>query len=144
MGSDEGPLAVLLCGIAGAGKTTYAQGIERQGLVRLSIDEELWRRSGRYGVDYPPERYAELSADGEAAVRERLVDLLDQRRDVVVESSMWCRSRREQYKALITGAGGRWRLIHLPQRPDVLRTRLRERAGRFDANAAVSDHRRDA
>lgn len=136
MCSDQRPVAVLLCGVAGAGKTTYAQALEREGFVRLSIDEELWRRFGRYGVDYGPERYAELSSQAEAWVREQLVDLLEQGKNVVVDSSLWRKSRRDEYKALVTLAGGRWRLVHLVQRPDVLRARLRKRAHRFDANAA--------
>lgn len=136
MRSNQRPVAVLLCGVSGAGKTTYAQALERKGFVRLSIDEELWRRFGRYGVDYVPERYAELSSQAEAWVCEQLVALLEQCKDVVVDSSLWRRCRRNEYKALVTLAGGRWRLIHLMQRPDVLRARPRKRAQRFDANAA--------
>jgi predicted kinase len=136
--SDQRPVAVLLCGVAGAGKTTYAQVLEREGFARLSIDEELWRRFGRYGVDYAPERYAELSSQAESWVREQLAALLQQGKDVVVDSSLWRRSRRDEYKALVTLAGGRWRLIHLVQRPEVLRARLRKRAQRFDANAAFA------
>ena len=33
-----------MCGIAGAGKTTYAKALEASGWVRLSIDEEVWER----------------------------------------------------------------------------------------------------
>ncbi len=49
----------MMCGVAGSGKTTVVQHLEARGMVRLSIDEEIWRRFGRYGLDYPPERYAE-------------------------------------------------------------------------------------
>jgi len=35
------PEVVLLCGVAGAGKTTYAKRLETCGHVRLSIDEEI-------------------------------------------------------------------------------------------------------
>ncbi len=30
-----------MCGVAGSGKTTYAQGLEAQGYTRLSVDEEI-------------------------------------------------------------------------------------------------------
>ena len=53
---------VLLCGLAGSGKTTYAQGLAVAGHVRLSIDAEVWSWFGRFGIDYEPARYAALSA----------------------------------------------------------------------------------
>jgi hypothetical protein len=43
----------LLCGLTGSGKTSYAKRLEAGGAVRLSVDEEVYARHGRYGVDYP-------------------------------------------------------------------------------------------
>lgn len=129
-------VVVLMCGVAGSGKTTYAQQLEAAGYVRLSIDEEVWARFGRYGVDYDPASYAELSVTVEDGLRRRLVDLIGEGRDVVVDFSFWQRSSRDRYKQLVEQAGGRWRLVHLRAAPDVLRRRLAERSRRFDANAA--------
>lgn len=130
------PLVVLLCGVAGSGKTTYAQQLETQGYVRLSIDEEVWARFGRYGIDYGPADYAQLSAAAEDVLRERLVTLVRQGRDVVVDFSFWQRASRDRYKRLVEATGGTWRLIHLKVDPVLLRQRLDGRAKRFDANAA--------
>ncbi len=127
---------VLLCGLAGSGKTIYAQGLEAAGHVRLSIDEEVWSRFGRFGIDYEPAQYAELSAVAEEALRGRLVALVEQGRDVVVDFSFWQRAARDRYKRLIEDAGGSWRLIYLKADQVLLRRRLLERSGRFDANAA--------
>ncbi|GLK99356.1 hypothetical protein GCM10017581_010970 [Dactylosporangium matsuzakiense] len=125
-----------MCGIAGAGKTTYAMKLETQGYVRLSVDEEIWHRFGRYGVDYRTEEYEQHSDVARKAVRERLLVLLADGRDVVVDSSFWQRSQRCEYKRLIEQAGGRWRLVYLKADPDLLRRRLDVRADRRDANAA--------
>ncbi len=130
------PVVVLLCGVAGSGKTTYAQQLETDGYVRLSIDEEVWARFGRYGIDYDPADYARLSAAAEDVLRERLVTLIRQGRDVVVDFSFWQRASRDRYKRLVEATGGTWRLIYLKVDPVVLRQRLNDRAGRFDANAA--------
>jgi GTPase SAR1 family protein len=51
--SPEPGLVVLMCGMAGSGKTTFSQRLEASGFTRLSIDEEVWQRFGRYGIDYP-------------------------------------------------------------------------------------------
>jgi predicted kinase len=130
------PEVVLMCGIAGSGKTTYAKDLEARGYVRLSVDEEIWRRFGRYGVDYGPDEYERHTEVAREAVRERLISLLAEGRDVVVDSSFWQRSRRQEYKQLVEQAGGRWRLVYLRADPALLRARLRGRVERFDANAA--------
>ncbi|WP_228718588.1 AAA family ATPase [Kitasatospora acidiphila] len=53
------PLAVLLVGITGSGKTVLAQALAERGPIRLSVDEEVHRLHGRYGVDYPEHEYFE-------------------------------------------------------------------------------------
>ncbi len=135
-GEPPRPEVVLMCGVAGSGKTTYAKGLEANGYVRLSVDEEIWQRFGAYGVDYEPDQYAAHTEVAREALRQRLLSLIAQDRDVVIDSSFWQRSRREAYKDLIARAGGRWRLIYLRIDEALLRERLRVRAERFDANAA--------
>ena len=130
------PEVVLLCGVAGSGKTTYAKDLETRGYVRLSVDEEIWRRFGSYGVDYEPDQYEEHTEVARRVLRERLLSLVAQGSNVVIDSSFWQRSRRQEYKELIEQAGGRWRLIYLEIDSTVLRQRLHARAERFDANAA--------
>ncbi len=125
-----------MCGIAGAGKTTYAQQLEAGGYVRLSIDEEVWERFGRYGIDYDQSLYAQHSAAADQVLRERLAQLLAAGMDVVVDNAFWQRTRREQYKAIVEAAGGDWELIYLKATPALLRERLAARRSRFDANAA--------
>lgn len=92
---DE-PVVVLMCGVAGSGKTTYAQRLEAQGYLRLSIDEEIWQRFGRYGVDYQPIDYPRHSQAADEILRERLPILIEQGREVVVDVSFWQRAARDR------------------------------------------------
>ena len=39
---------IMMCGICGSGKTTYAKQKEKEGYVRLSIDEEMWKTCRLY------------------------------------------------------------------------------------------------
>ncbi len=48
---------IMMCGVCGSGKTTYAKKKEQEGYIRLSIDEEMWKLYGRKGIDYPEEEY---------------------------------------------------------------------------------------
>ena len=50
-------IVYLLCGLPGSGKTTYAKKIvDEQGALSLSIDDEMIKRYGVAGIDYPTEK----------------------------------------------------------------------------------------
>ncbi|MEQ2525171.1 ATP-binding protein [Robertmurraya yapensis] len=132
----ENPLIVMMCGVAGSGKTTFAQQLEKIGFVRLSIDEEIWKVNGRYGIDFPVENYENYKVEAENRLRNELIRLLEDKQNVVIDFSFWQRAKRNDYKKLIENAGGEWRLIYLKVSPEVLRERLKVRSKRFDANAA--------
>lgn len=132
------PLVVMMCGVAGSGKTTFAQQLEKERFVRLSIDEEIWVTNGRYGIDYPVENYEQYKIDAEVKLRNQLVKLIHEKHRVVIDFSFWQRKRRNEYKQLIEDAGGEWRLIYLKVLPNDLRERLKIRSQRFDANAAFT------
>lgn len=135
-GRETGPVVYLLVGLTGSGKTTYAKRrLEPAGAVRLSVDEFVHARHGRYGVDYPERDYFALEAPVVAEVRERLVEVVAAGRDAVLDHGLWLRSAREEWKKLIDEAGGRWRLLYFPVSREELLRRLGERNGREDANA---------
>jgi predicted kinase len=133
---NTNPIVVMTCGVAGSGKTTFAQELEKFGFIRLSIDEEIWATHGRYGIDYPVEKYDPHGQKAEFKLRNQLIDLIRDEQKVVVDFSFWQRSRRDEYKQLIEQNGGLWKLVYLKVSPEVLRQRLEVRSQRFDANAA--------
>jgi tRNA uridine 5-carbamoylmethylation protein Kti12 len=129
-------IVILMCGIAGSGKTTLSKKIEEEGFVRLSIDEELWSTKGRYGIDYSVEKYREYLDEAHIRLKNKLIEFIQEKRNIVVDSSCWRRSDRNEYKMLVENAGGKWKLFYLKVHPDELRKRLTIRNERFDANAA--------
>ncbi|WP_264740055.1 AAA family ATPase [Cytobacillus firmus] len=133
--NDLPPLVVIMCGVAGSGKTTFSKRLEKEGFVRLSIDEEIWATNGRYGIDFPIEKIEEYKKDAEKNLRNRLIKLIEDKQQVVIDFSFWDRARRCQYKKLIEDSGGKWKLIFLKVQPNDLRERLKLRNKRFDANA---------
>lgn len=134
--TPEPGLVVLMCGVAGSGKTSFSMKLASKGFARLSIDEEIWARFGRYGLDYPPEQYPEHVAAAREALKDDLLRRLAARQSVVVDSSFWSRAHRDSFKALVETAGGAWRLVYLHAPEPILRDRLEARRRRFDANAA--------
>jgi predicted kinase len=128
---------VLMCGLPGAGKTTYALELVRRGYVRLSIDEAVWQRLGQRdaGVVLEQAAFDELKEEIRAEQRRELVELMRAGRDVVVDYSFWNRAARDDYKALVESHGCHWELVHLKvDRPTVQR-RVATRNAEHGANS---------
>ncbi|MFS0698734.1 GNAT family N-acetyltransferase [Cellulomonas sp. 179-A 4D5 NHS] len=123
---------VLVCGPAGSGKSTLAGRLERDGFVRLSFDEEAWRRGHR---DHPLP--GPVAAEVHGVLRARLVAHVRAGRDVVVDTSFWSRASRASYRALVAPLGVVPVTYHLTTpRAEVLR-RLAGRTGSGPHDVAV-------
>ncbi|WP_433268362.1 AAA family ATPase [Micromonospora vinacea] len=122
------PLVVyLLVGLPGSGKTTYARTLERDGVLRLSVDEQMITRHGRLGKDYPIEQHLELLGPVVDGVRGQLVAAVTSGRSVVLDHGLGRRSERDEYKQLVSSLGATWRLLHFRVGRDELLRRLSAR-----------------
>ena len=126
---------IMMCGICGSGKTTYAKQKEKEGYVRLSIDEEMWKTYGRKGIDYPDEQYEKLSEIVEMALQKELLSLIQQGKYVVLDFSFWNKENREYYKRLIEKAGGTPELVYMKASKGTLQKRLYKRNQSLNANS---------
>ncbi|MEU1970748.1 ATP-binding protein [Microbacterium sp. NPDC019599] len=91
---------VLMCGPAGSGKSTVARRLEAEGLVRLSFDQEAWRR-GIQTMPLPNEVHEEI----EQELRARLIALVAAGTDVVLDYSFWSKRARLAYRELLRPLG---------------------------------------
>ncbi len=130
-----------MCGLPGAGKTTYAMDLVRRGFARLSIDEVVWQRLGQRdaGLVLEAEAFDQLKEVIRREQRQELVELMLAGRDVVVDYSFWSRAARDDYKALIKSHGCHWELVHLKADRTTLERRLEVRSGAEGANAVTVD-----
>lgn len=131
---------VLMCGLPGSGKSTYARELERRhGYARLSIDEVAWQRlEGQdAGVVLSEAGFDRLKEVIRAEQRIELVALMRAGRDVVVDYSFWSRAAREDYKALVESHGCRWELVYLPVAHAELLRRLRIRNAESAPNSVT-------
>ncbi len=129
-------IVFMMCGIAGSRKTTFAQALEKMGCQRLSIDEEIWRTSGRFGVDYSEHDYPDLQASVEKSLRRQLVKMLRHGTKAVIDFSFWNAKARADYRELVQRNDHHCQLVYMNVPEKVLRERLIARASRRDANAA--------
>lgn len=126
---------IMMCGVCGSGKTTYAKQKEKEGYVRLSVDEEMWRIYGRKGVDFPDERYEELSEKIESMLRERLLRLIKEEKNIVIDFSFWSKESRSFYRSIIEAAGSTVQLVYMKASKEILQKRLAKRNLELNANA---------
>lgn len=129
---------IMTCGIPGSGKTTYSKQKEQEGYVRLSVDEIIWEDFGQYGVDYPEESYDEYTQIARKKLNQQLVGLIHKGENVIIDSSFWQKSRRDEYRLLMKDLNVTVTLVYLKAPFEVLKSRLEERNKNLNANASYA------
>lgn len=125
---------VLLCGVVGAGKTTYARRLEAEGYVRVSYDEELWALGG-HGTDATPA----VLAEADRRVRGHIRASIASAKPVVLDASLSTRAIRDDFRGFVRASGGVPRLVVVDAPFEVLAARVSYRLNQVDANAHYLD-----
>ncbi|MFB7049670.1 AAA family ATPase [Streptomyces microflavus] len=121
------PRAILMTGLQGAGKTTLARALEEAGFRRLCPDEEMFRRYGHYGRDFPRGEFLVREAPVLKDIALEVQQLLAGGHEVVVDHGFWTREERALWAATVMEAGGDPVLIYLPAPHKVRWDRIRKR-----------------
>lgn len=126
---------IMMCGVCGSGKTTYAKQKEKEGYIRLSIDEEMWNLYGQMGIDYPEIRYEELSEKVELKLRQTMIRLIKDGKNIIIDFSFWNKDNRKLYKNIIEKTGGSVELVYMKAGRELLKKRLQKRNLSLHANS---------
>jgi predicted kinase len=127
------PFCVLMAGLPGSGKTTLSRTLTARGFVRLCPDEEMFRRHGVYGVDFPRGVFPTLERPVLEDVAVELREHLKAGQDVVVDHGFWTPEDRAKWRAIATDAGATPMLVYLAARHEELWARISKR-NEFHAN----------
>jgi predicted kinase len=124
---------IFMCGPAGSGKSTIARQYERQGMTRLSFDQEAWTR----GITTMP-LPEDVRRDIEGVLRARLVGLVRTGSDVVLDFSFWSRRMRDEYRELLRPFGVVPETVYLATDRATALQRIAARAARDGDDFQVS------
>ncbi|MET8078752.1 ATP-binding protein [Streptomyces sp. NPDC005303] len=121
------PFCVLMTGLPGSGKTTLSRALTDRGFVRLCPDEEMFRRHGVYGVDFPRGTFPTLERPVLEDVAVELREHLSAGHDVVVDHGFWTPEDRARWRDIATDAGAYPVLVYLAASHDELWARIKKR-----------------
>lgn len=133
---SQKPVAYLLCGLPGSGKTTYANNlVNDEGVVKLSIDEDVISNHGVAGIDYPKREHQERKKVTIGKIKTQIKEYLADRKSVVLDFGVPKRKDRLAFRDLIESSGGVCSLIYFKVGKDELLKRLESRAKAEGQNA---------
>ena len=117
------PRVVMMCGPGGAGKTTYAKRLEREGWTRLSFEVEFWAR----GITTMPS--ADVVAEVAADLKARLLRHVAAGNDVVLDFGFWFRRQRDEFRALLAPQSIVPETVYIATSLEVILSRVGDRHG---------------
>ena len=128
------PTIYLLCGLPGSGKTTYARKLEKTGVVRLSLDEELFSLFGR---EFPPEQYSEFEKQTKKKLLEKTFSLIKDGKSVILDWGFWKKDERVGVKNATQEQGAAVKLLYFKKDSSALLHGVKNRD--LSKNHEISD-----
>lgn len=127
------PTCILLSGLPGSGKTKLALELAKHGFIRICPDEEMHKRHGKRGLDFPRSQYLVLERPVLDDLATDLRAALSEGRDTVFDHGLWTPAERREWVSLATDTGAAPLLVYLPASHDVRWRRVKQRNQQGDS-----------
>lgn len=128
--------------------------LQEREFIRLSVDKYIWDHHGRYGIDYPPERYSKYQSEASNELDNLFVRLLKRNKaraadeelqarplTIVLDYSFATKADRDEVKEIVEREGGRWVLVYfaVSENRQAIRERVMGRKSKRDVGLGSCD-----
>ncbi len=137
------PIAYIICGFIGAGKTSFARKLEKEtGAIRITKDEWMIRIFGNKIIS--SDKFEEYDHNITQLSRELALNIIKSGNDVIIDEGFWTKSQREEMKQKIIESGGKPLLYYVKCSLEDMRNRTINRSKKpsddsFDINEEMFD-----
>ena len=133
--ANRQPLAYVIIGFIGSGKTTFAKKLEKEtGALRFTKDEWVVAIFGHdptiKGFETYDERVSKLAVDV-------ALSCLKAGNDVIIDEGFWVRSQRDEIRQKIGKAGGKVQFYYVKNTHETMKQRISKRNQKPTADAFV-------
>lgn len=125
---------ILMCGPAGSGKSTFAKQFESAGMTILSYDKESFKRG--FKVHPLPK---EVVKDIKRYLDGKLIALIEQNADIVLDYSFWSREMRMEYISLLKEYDIEPKIYYIKTPKEVIMERIRKRNGNHENDIILTE-----
>lgn len=121
------PIAYVICGYIGAGKTTFARKLEKEtGVIRITKDEWVIRIFGNHITS--DENFEEYDQKITELATDIALKILKAGHDVIIDEGFWNRAHRDQIKEKVISVGAKPILYYVECPVEKMRERVTNRS----------------
>jgi predicted kinase len=137
MQGNREPIAHIVVGFIGAGKTTFARRLEQEtGAVRFTKDEWMVRL---FGNTPPKDKFAEYDHRMATLATDMALKCLQAGVDVIIDEGFWVKEHRDAIKKRVMEAGAVAKVYYIEASLEVMKARTLARSDNPPADSYVID-----
>lgn len=141
--NNKQPIAYIICGFIGAGKTTFARKLEKEtGAIRITKDEWMIKIFGNKITS--DKNFQEYDKKVTELAKDFAFKILKSGGDVIIDEGFWVKSQRDEIKKKILNIGAKPILYYVECPVEQMRERVINRSENpsvdsFEINAEMFD-----
>lgn len=126
MNQTNKPIAYLICGFIGSGKTTFARKLEKETrAARFTKDEWMVRL---FGNNPPKDKFHEYDSSMTELATEMALRCLEAGGNVIIDDGFWYRKQRDEIRQKLKDIGALVKFYYLNTSVDLMKERTVKRS----------------